>query len=548
MPSSGELAKDLVRQIANSESLAGRMAEDEEDQILLDWLKLRPGGILGKDDRCFEIGKQIGRGGMAVVYEARWQGTDRRAAIKVVFRVKVREAGLIQLLEEVATIENLDSEYVPRIHAHGLEPDFAWFAMDYLEGGTLHQKIQNDAPLSWEQTKTICKDILKGLRDPHAKGLVHDDLKPGNIMAIKDGSKWKVLDWGLSRAVCPWSGSAVTDGLSGTLPYLAPECWKNRSEHSAQSDFYAVGVMMVEMLTRKNPFAGLSIGQLAAAHQSAKLAEVPGLPDEARRIVARATAKEPGERYRNANEFLDDLDAKEDGPRRKPRRWPWLALAGVVALALALWFSFFRSTPPPQFQGAFTLWLAGRNEQPFPKARAVGGPNTLPLQAGDRIVLQAKLRQGPAAYFYVIWIDSEGKAKRLHPSGWSADALPSVDAKQQDMRWPTEGGSAALAKSTDGFESVLWLVREKPLSKVENTRIQNLLGDLSWRQPPEWKGKEIAVWWENGLRTEDRGAPDPKTIRIADDPITQTEKLLRTLKERGLVQHSYAVCYSFVGQ
>jgi hypothetical protein len=548
-PSSyGAPARHLVHEVRHPDALAGAMAEDEEDQVLRDWLQLQPGGILGSGDRRFEVGKQIGRGGMGVVYEARWQGTTRRAAVKVVFRIKVGDAGLGQLLEEVKTTQHLESDHVPHIHAHGLEPDFAWFAMDYLEGGTLHQRIQNDAPLSWEQTCRICRDILQGLRDAHAAGRVHGDLKPGNVMAVKDGSRWKVLDWGLARAACPSDGAAVTDCVSGTPMYLAPECWKDRARYSAWSDFYALGVMMVEMLTRTNPFAGIPEVRLEAAHERGRLAEVAGLPDEARRIVARATAQQPDDRYSNANEFLADLDTSGVDRFRLRRTWPWLALAGVVLLALALWAFYPRSAPPARYQGALTLWLAGHDKELLPDVRAIGGPSTLPLRAGDRIVLQARLQQGPAAHFYVIWIDSEGKAKRLYPEGWTDSTLSPSDEKQQDFRWPGQGGSAALAKSPDGFESVLWLVRDRPLSRQDNAQLTALLVALPWKQPAEWKGKEIAIWWEDGLRSQARGAPDPRTIHVADDPITQTEKLLRTLKERGLASYSRAMGYSFVGE
>jgi tRNA A-37 threonylcarbamoyl transferase component Bud32 len=554
-PSSGEIVRGLIHEVLNPAPGEDQLAHEAAGQMHQDLYDLQPGCFLGLEGR-FEIVRQIyNLPGRTAVYEGRdRKHNGNRIAIKIVF-TSGNPRRLTELETEARRTACLDHLYAPVVYDHGVEPSrgFGWIAMEYLEGGTLREFIEKDKRLSWDQTRKVCTDLLEGLRNGYSQGLTHRDLKPSNVMRARKGSTWKIVDWGIAYPLPPATGVGLDHAISGTPWYMAPEAWEMPSRVSRQSDFYALGVMIIEMLTGKNPFYSLSEPELVRAKNvpnlAAYLPDDAGVPEEARRIVTRATAWDPDNRYRDVDEFLADLDPEKARRRRKRRTVLRLVLAGMAVLALtAAGFLFPWQSTPARFKGTFNLWLVERNDRRLEEARAVGGPNTLPLRVEDRVFLETKLDQGPEAHFYVLWIDSNGKPTRLYPEGWTADKLPPVDKKRSDLRWPEKGGSAKLAKSIDGLESVLCLVREQPLSQRDNAELQALLDVLTWRQRPWRMDEKIIVWWQNGLRVDERGAPETETIRIPDDPISQTEKLLLALKEKGLVQYSRAVCYSFAGR
>ena len=217
-PSFGEQALELVNEVVNPLPSAAEIIAEEVDQAREDRHRLERGRLLGTDGQ-YRIVKQIGRGGMAVVYEGEDTILKRRVAIKVVFADNTSPGGLDRLEKEARDTASLHPHNNVVIYKCGQEPGFAWIAMEYLEGETLAQRIDREAPISWEEVKKICKDVLAGLGDVHSKGRAHCDIKPSNVMC--NGKTWKILDLGLAKAVSPVTGVARETSTSGTAAYLA---------------------------------------------------------------------------------------------------------------------------------------------------------------------------------------------------------------------------------------------------------------------------------------------------------------------------------------
>jgi hypothetical protein len=238
-------------------------------------------------------------------------------------------------------------------------------------------------------------------------------------------------------------------------------------------------------------------------------------------------------------------------PPAHPRRslWRVLAIAAAVlaVLAVCAWWLPSLFTPSLTFDGPLEFTLADRNDPATPKS--LGTPGTLPLTLADRFHLRAGRADAPPAHFYLLYIDSEGKVTALHPRGWSAADLPTADVKRPDFRWP-EVREANLTGSAEGLESIILLIRGRPLTARENVALWGLLDGQSqrWHQPKQWKHKDRAVYWEDAERRRHMGAPLPNAEGPGDDPLTQTEQFLLSVKSRKLAPYSLAYCYWFSGR
>jgi len=275
------------------------------------------------------------------------------------------------------------------------------------------------------------------------------------------------------------------------------------------------------------------------------------LPKKVRAVIERATAHDPGNRYLDANAFLKALVKVE--PEKSSRRWPVAACLGAIVLgvaALGALFSFWKPASPPTFEGQkFNVFVAERLGKPFPPDRmpSLVDSETLPLRKGDKVYVTAELRQAPAASSFLISISSDGKAKPFHSDDWTWTMPQPQGGEWHRIRWPTIGKEpAALPDSPSGLEAILWFVRDRELTPQERAQLDKLLENLVWRQHPLQWTLERAIWWNNGPRELQRGLPDEKDVRDADDPINQTEKLLLEIKKCGLAQYGRAVCYPFV--
>ena len=260
------------------------------------------------DDR-YEILEIIGSGGMAVVYKATDNRLNRFVAVKILrdelamddeFRARFQtEAQAVAMLSHPNIVSVYDVS-----HSEGVE----YIVMELIEGVTLMQYMQKRGALGWKEALHFSVQITKALEHAHEKGIVHRDIKPQNIMILRDGTI-KVADFGI--AALESAQEQRSDQTVGSVHYIAPEQARGETPDT-RSDIYSLGVVMYEMLTGCMPYDGETAEQIALKH-IAGIAEPPQeinpeIPDELARITLKAMSADINARYQTAGELLNDLE------------------------------------------------------------------------------------------------------------------------------------------------------------------------------------------------------------------------------------------------
>ncbi len=272
-------------------------------------------------DNRYEIIRRLGSGGMADVYLARDTHLERRVAIKVLYkRYADDEEFVARFRQEAKAAAGLNHPHIVSIYDRGGAEGSYYIAMEYLGGRNLKQIINERGRLEPRQAIDIAAQILEALRFAHKHDVIHRDIKPHNIVVNGDGQV-KVTDFGIARA-----GSAArmteTGSIIGTAQYLSPEQARGQ-EVSQGSDLYSVGIVLYEMLTGQVPFEGenpvaIALKQINEAPVPPQVL-APDIPDNLNTVVMKALAKDPRSRYRDADEFLEDLErCRRDLPVAPP--------------------------------------------------------------------------------------------------------------------------------------------------------------------------------------------------------------------------------------
>lgn len=269
----------------------------------------------------YRIGEVIGRGGMAEVHEGHDLRLGRRVAVKILrpdlardpsFQVRFRrEAQSAAALNHPNIVAVYDTGEDSLTSETGETIVVPYIVMEYVDGMTLRQLLASGRRLLPERALEITAGVLSALDYAHRHGIVHRDIKPGNVMLTRTGEV-KVMDFGIARAVNDASsGMTATSAVMGTAQYLSPE--QARGEVvDARSDLYSAGVLLYELLTGRPPFTGESA--VAIAYQHVSEMPVPpsqidsGVSPEIDAVVLRALAKRPDDRYQSAIEFRADVE------------------------------------------------------------------------------------------------------------------------------------------------------------------------------------------------------------------------------------------------
>ncbi|MDX1578590.1 MAG: protein kinase, partial [Gemmatimonadota bacterium] len=266
--------------------------------------------MIGRTVSHYEILEQLGAGGMGVVYKARDTRLGRIVALKFL-PPQFRDDEMRQrFLREAQAAANLDHPSICTIHDIDEAPDVGPFiVMGYYAGQTLRDKLRQ-GPVSTELALRWARQILDGLIAAHAEGVVHRDIKPANVL-VTDRDEVKILDFGLAK-VAGATQVTRTGTTLGTLGYMSPEQLAG-GEIGQQTDIWAFGVLLVEMLAGTSPFAGKTEGAVIHNILHGQIPEPTklraGLPPELDRIVGRCLARDVGERYTSAQQVAADLDA-----------------------------------------------------------------------------------------------------------------------------------------------------------------------------------------------------------------------------------------------
>ncbi|MBP7560445.1 MAG: protein kinase [Armatimonadetes bacterium] len=271
----------------------------------------------------FDLLEEIGRGGMGVVYRARQRSLGRDVAVKVLPPELAREGQVAtRFRSEAQRMAQLDHPGIASVYAVGEEGGVEYFAMQYLPGGSLQDRLER-ASVSAEQAAEIAAQVADALDHAHGQGVIHRDIKPANIMFDGQGRP-VVTDFGIAKAVMDPKLTATGMAL-GTPHYMAPEQVRGNPV-DGRADIYALGVVLYEMLCGRPPFAGETPFAVAMKHVTdAPLAPsmtCPGLPAGVETVVLRAMAKEPGDRFPRAGEMAVALRSASPAAQHTARVEP----------------------------------------------------------------------------------------------------------------------------------------------------------------------------------------------------------------------------------
>lgn len=257
----------------------------------------------------YEIRERLGSGGMAVVYKAVDNVLNRTVTIKVLQdQFASNEDFVLRFRKEAQAIAALSHVNIVHVFDVGSSEGVHYLIMEYIEGRTLKEVIQRKGKLSPDEALDYVSQILSGLAHAHSYGVVHRDIKPQNIMITKE-NRVKIMDFGLALNM---TDSTITydNNIIGSVYYIAPEM-AQKGSGDARADIYATGVVLYEMLTGKLPFSGDSPIAIALQHVEGKYAPVdeidPDIPFEIARLVDKAMAKDPNNRYQSAGKMLHDI-------------------------------------------------------------------------------------------------------------------------------------------------------------------------------------------------------------------------------------------------
>ena len=428
----------------------------------------------------YRIEAKLGSGGMGVVYRAFDTRLQRQVALKV-----LQDEGLAdpeskqRLLREARAASALNHPNIVTVHEVGSEAGLDFIAMEFVDGKTLDAVIPpNGLPAA--TALEYATQITGGLAKAHAVGLVHRDLKPGNIMVTREGLV-KLLDFGLARQVRPVSDQETTitveGAIVGTPAYMSPEQAQGKAA-DARSDVFSFGVVLYEMLSGRRAFAGDSAALvLAAVLRDEAVPLGDDIPPELDKIVRRCLRKDPDRRFQSMADLRVALQDVAQESKSQPavaaqpavarsRRTLWVA-AGALALSLAAgWWlrnSWQPELPEPRLvqltsnpggvccptfspdgkQVAF-MWGGEKGDHPDIYVKMVGEVNAV------------RLTNGQAAASFPVW-SPDGKRiafRRLGPGGgiWTMSPLGGAEQKLADlphagpMSWSPDGKWLAAAR------------------------------------------------------------------------------------------------------
>jgi serine/threonine protein kinase len=327
----------------------------------------------------YDLGEEIGRGSMGVVYEAVDRRLGRTVAIKFLAPELTRDPEACRRFEREARVAaSLDHPNLATVHEIGeTSQGHRYLVSACYRGGSLKDRLAQ-GPIEAAEAKRLVRQLLAGLGAAHQRGVVHRDVKPANLMLDEHGIL-KICDFGIAKLLGA-TDLTRTGAPLGTPAYKSPEQARGR-EVDHRTDLWAAGVVLFELLAGRRPFDGeyeLAVVHSILSREPRPLEEARGgpIPEPLRRFVAKALAKDPAERYQSAEEMIAALDDLEDPASHpvRPRSWRrWMtAAAGVLVVLLALlWTSSTRQestfdpgrieVPRDHLVQGRNLWLRGNH-------------------------------------------------------------------------------------------------------------------------------------------------------------------------------------------
>jgi tRNA A-37 threonylcarbamoyl transferase component Bud32 len=275
--------------------------------------------LVGKEIDNYKILSVLGKGGMGIVYKARDKSLDRDVAIKMMDTSLTRDESFLKRFQsEAKALAKLQNPNIVSVFALR-ESEYGFcIVMEFVEGGTLSDRLREEGRLSVPEAIIIFKQLLSALDHAHKVGIIHRDLKPGNVMLSQENVV-KVTDFGLAKIQAA-SAATVTVGTGGTLFYMSPEQVKGLANVDARGDIYSIGMTLYEALAGRMPFGSedtdFSIRQAIVQGNIPSPDKLnPSLPREIVKIIQKSIERDPKDRYQTAGEMRQALEEFEQRSR-----------------------------------------------------------------------------------------------------------------------------------------------------------------------------------------------------------------------------------------
>jgi serine/threonine-protein kinase len=259
----------------------------------------------------YSLERELARGGMATVYLARSVHDREAVAIKVMHPMLAAELGAERFLREIEIAASMAHPLIVPLRESGAVGDLLYYVMPYVDGESLHERLQRERPIPLEDALQITHDIASALGYAHGRGVLHRDVKPENILLA--GRRALVADFGLARAIgaADYQKLTKTGVIVGTIYYMSPEQLREDRDLDQRADIYSLGCILYEMLTGGPPYTGSSLKDLVVRILRAPIPSVrqvdASVPPEVDAAIGRALAKSAAGRFATMQEFAAAL-------------------------------------------------------------------------------------------------------------------------------------------------------------------------------------------------------------------------------------------------
>jgi serine/threonine protein kinase/ligand-binding sensor domain-containing protein len=272
---------------------------------------------IGKTLGAYQVLEQIGQGGMATIFKAYHPAMDRYVAVKILASHFTQDETFVpRFTQEARTLARLEHPHVLPVYDYGEQQGVTYLVMRYIEAGTLKDLISQRGPLELEQAARILDQVGRALGYAHSQGVIHRDIKPANVLIDARGDAF-LTDFGIAKIVAGTAQYTATGAIVGTPAYMSPE--QGLGEPADQrSDIYALGVVLYEMVTGQVPFEAETPLAVLLQHVNSPMPPPrqvkPDLPEAVERVILKALAKSPDDRFQKAEDVIEAFRKALAGP------------------------------------------------------------------------------------------------------------------------------------------------------------------------------------------------------------------------------------------
>jgi Protein kinase domain/Domain of unknown function (DUF4384) len=547
------------------------------------------GGIEGAPVLPAAIGKYLvigrfPRTGQAEVFRVVHPGLAKDLVLKLALE-PVRPDGRCEIIEEAKILAELEHPNLVRVYDIDFQDDRPYLVMEYIRGRTLEQ-VAGEGRIRTSRLAALLTKVAGAAEYAHRHGIIHRDIKPGNILIDESGEPW-LIEFGMAGLRHAYAEEPGRPG--GTFAFMPPEQARveppeEKQKVGPRSDVFALGAVLYFLLTGKVPFPGSNWreSQSRARHCDfdRRALDDPPIPRALRRVCLKGMAPDPADRFVSAEAFRKALN--------RYLLWPTIRAAvagatGLVLLGVLGYQALSRWAIPPAHTSSDSkfVWLAPGGPSIAPAAKPMKGRidllvvkskdgtrrrlrledrGSVPVKADDEFRIEARLNR--PAYLYLFWIGSEGKVAPLYPwkdHDWST--RPADEQTVTGVELPEIVDRVlTIPHSAPGLETLVLLAREdSPLPREDESRLAQGLAGSAVPMPP---GMREAIWLEDGQEVvfgeargttkgghgeEDlsRGVPSP-TTRKSDDPVLRIRAFLND-KLQPLGSYNQAVLFPNIG-